>query len=71
MQSGWATINFIDLQNVNTTFPAGALSLNEATLVVSLPSVGGLIGNFAMQPISEKCGTIRSIHSLSIPLIVS
>lgn len=68
---GWTTINFVDFQNENSTLPAGQLSLKEATLVGSLHYVGALIGNFAIFLMSEEFGNKRTIHCLSIPLIVS
>lgn len=40
-------------------------------MVVSIHNVGGLIGNFAMFPMSEKFGIKRAIHCMCIPLIVS
>lgn len=68
---GWATINFIDLQQENTTFPTGPLTLEEATLVTSLTNIGGFIGNFAILPLSDKFGMKRAIHLAGIPLVVS
>lgn len=68
--SGWATINFIDLQQENTTFPTGPLSLEEATFVTSIVSIGGFVGNFAILPVSNKVGVKRAIHFMGIPLIV-
>lgn len=69
--SGWATINFVDLQSENTTSTAGILTLEEATLVVSILSLGGFVGNFAILPMSERFGIKRTIQLLGIPLIVS
>lgn len=68
---GWATINFIDLQQENTTFPTGQLTLEEATLVTSLTNIGGFLGNFAILPLGEKYGLKRAIHLMGIPLAVS
>lgn len=69
--SGWSTINFNELQNVNSTYSTGPLTADEATLVVSLINVGGFIGNFAIMPISHWCGIKRTIHLFGVPLIVS
>lgn len=63
-------INFNELQNKNSTYSAAPLSLQEASLVTSVVSVGGLIGNFAIVPISQTIGIKRSIHLLGVPLIV-
>ncbi|XP_031623912.1 facilitated trehalose transporter Tret1-like [Contarinia nasturtii] len=71
LTSGWATINFNELQSENTTFPTGALTLEEGGLVVSLLSVGGFIGNFAILPISQMIGIKKTIHLFGVPLILS
>lgn len=70
--NGWGTINFNELQSKNSTFPTGPLTLDEASLVVSLINVGGLIGNFAILvlPTSETIGIKRTIHLYGVPLIV-
>lgn len=68
--SGWATINFVDLQNENTTFPTGPLDLEEATFVVSLSNVGALIGNFMIIYISKVMGVKNAIHALCLPFVV-
>lgn len=71
VSSGWSTINFIELQNENSTFSTGPLSLDEASLVVSLINIGGFVGNFAILPISKFIGIKRTIHLFGLPLIVS
>lgn len=69
--SGWATINFNELQSENSTFMTGPLSLEEASLVVSILNVGGFVGNFAILPVTHSIGAKRTVHALGIPLIVS
>lgn len=68
--SGYATINFNELQSENSTLASGPLSLEEASLVVSLYNVGGFIGNFAILPITHLIGVKQTIHVLGVPLIV-
>lgn len=68
--SGWAAINYNELQSENTTFPSGALNLEQSSLVVSLINIGGLVGNFAVLPLSQMIGIKRTIHLFGIPLIV-
>lgn len=68
---GWGTINFVELQSENTTFPGGKLTLEEATLVVSIMSIGAFFGNFAIIYISRKIGLKNSIHALCLPQLVS
>lgn len=63
-------INFNELQNENSTFPTGPLTLQQGSLVVALSSVGGFIGNFAFSPISQVFGIKKTIHLLGLPLIV-
>lgn len=54
-----------------THFFSNPLSLDESSLVVSFLNVGGFIGNFAILPLSQTFGTKRTIHILSVPVIVS
>lgn len=68
--TGWAIINFNELQNKNSTYSAAPLSLQEASFVTSIVGVGGLIGNFAIVPIGQWIGIKRTIHLLGVPLIV-
>lgn len=68
--TGWATINFNEFQNENSTFPTGPLNLEEASLVVSLINLGGLFGNFIVLPMSHMFGIKRTIHLFGVPLIV-
>ncbi|XP_031623613.1 facilitated trehalose transporter Tret1-like [Contarinia nasturtii] len=71
IQSGWAMINFSELQNKNSTFSTGPLTLDEVTLVVSLVNIGGFFGNFAIMSVSKWCGIKRTIHLFGLPLIIS
>lgn len=68
--SGWATINFIELQTENSTFPAEPLKLEEASLVVSLVNLGGFIGIFVVLPMIHLWGVKRSIHISAMAFIV-
>lgn len=70
-QIGWATINFLEFQSVNSTLPTGQLTLDESSLVISLVNVGGFIGNFAILPIGQLFGIKRTIHLFVLPSIVS
>lgn len=69
--SGWGTINFNNLQQQNTTFPTGPLTLDEAALVTSFGNIGGFIGTFGILPISRHFGFKRAIYLMGIPLVVS
>ncbi|XP_031623610.1 facilitated trehalose transporter Tret1-like [Contarinia nasturtii] len=71
LASGWATINFNELQSKNSTFPTGALTLKEGSFVISLANVGGFVGTFAFLPISKCFGITRTIHLFGLPLILS
>lgn len=67
---GWATINSVELQDKNSAFPTGSLSLHEVSLVISYIYIGCLTGNFAVIPCVQSFGPKRTIHLCSIPLIV-
>lgn len=68
--SGWATTNFMELQDENMPLATGPLSLKESSLVSSIENIGGFIGSFVIVPISQSIGVKRTIHSLGLPLIV-
>lgn len=69
--SGWATINFIELQKEDTTFPPGHFTLDEATFVTTALIIGGLLGNYAILPISKHFGYARALCLMGVPSIVS
>ncbi|XP_055296382.1 facilitated trehalose transporter Tret1-like isoform X2 [Sitodiplosis mosellana] len=71
MATGWATINFNELQSENCTFPTGPLSLEEASLVVSLLNIGGFFGNWITLLMNNIFGIKRTIHLFGVPLILS
>lgn len=70
LSNGWATINFLELQSENSTFPTGSLSLDQLAITLSVYSFGALIGNFAVAPISETIGIKHTIHLFGLPIIV-
>lgn len=67
---GWAATNSVHLQDENSTFATGSLSLQEVSLIISIVFVGCLIGNFVVIPSVQLIGPKRTIHLSSIPLIV-
>lgn len=71
MSNFWATINLLELESENTTYPTGPLDEQESALVISIVNVGGLLGNFMVLPISQRIGIKRTIHLLCVPIIVS
>lgn len=68
---GWATINSNDLQRQNSTFPTGPLTFAEVSSVISVSSIGSLIGNFAVLPAIHYMGPKSAGHLFTIPLILS
>lgn len=68
--SGWAVINYNELQSENSTSPTGPLTMEQASLVISIENIGGLIGNFAILPLNQMIGVKRMMHILGLPLIV-
>lgn len=68
--TGWATINFNEFQRENSTSGIGPLTLEQSSFVVSVESIGGFIGNFAILPFNQCLGVKRMIHFLGLPLIV-
>lgn len=51
--------------------PTGPFTLEEATFVAVLTSVGGIVGNFAVLPLAQRLGYARSICLMGVPMIVS
>lgn len=70
MASGWASINILELQNKNSTLAMGPITQQETSIVISILNIGGFFGNFVILPLSRLIGIKRTIHILSIPLIV-
>lgn len=68
---GWATINFVELQSKNSTFPMGPFTLDQLALVMSIHNVGCFLGNFAIAPLSNVIGIKLAIHSFGSLFIVS
>lgn len=71
MLDGWSSINYVDLKKENSTYATGPLTDKQLGLMMLFASSGGLIGNFAVAPISRAIGVKHTIHSLGLPLIVS
>lgn len=57
--SSWASLSFEDLQKNPSILSFGALDINEASMMVTLANLGGLIGNFLFLPIGEIYGHKR------------
>lgn len=71
LSTGWPTINFAELQSVNSTLPMGPLTLDQLAIVMSIHNLGCVIGNFAVAPISKAIGIKSAIHSFGSLFIVS
>lgn len=67
----WASLGFEELQNNPTLLPTGVLSLKQASLMVTLPNLGALIGNFLFVYTGERYGLKKTILWLGAPQIVS
>lgn len=68
--SGWATINYNDLQDKNSTFPTGPLTEDQLAFMISIVNGGGFIGNFGILPLIQILGVKRTIHCLGAILLV-
>lgn len=67
----WTSINLIELKSENSTYPAGQLTEEQSTIVVSILNLGGLLGNFIIMPISQIIGIKKTLHTLGLFMIVS
>lgn len=56
---------------IKISLKIGPLSQPEFSFIISIGSIGSLLGNFIILPISQTIGVKYSIHLLSIPMIVS
>lgn len=58
MLDGWSSINFVDLQNENSTYSAGTLTTEQLGLMWLISSIGGLCGKCS---IKAEFGTFASL----------
>ncbi|XP_055308694.1 facilitated trehalose transporter Tret1-like isoform X2 [Sitodiplosis mosellana] len=70
LTTGWATINFNELQSESSTFSTGPLSIEELSLVIGIVNLGA-VGNFLILPASQVIGIKKTIHLFGLPLILS
>lgn len=68
--AGWATINYNDLQDKNSTFPTGPLTEGQLSFMISIVNGGGFVGNFGILPLIQLLGVKRTIHCLGAILLV-
>lgn len=68
--NGWTTVNFVDLQKFDTTFPSGPLTLSQATIMMSIVFVTVIIGNLVFPYILKKLGSKGTILALGLPQMV-
>lgn len=66
----WANVNFLELQSPETSLEDGPISYDQASLLMSLICVGGLIGNLTYLWALETFGRKKPILFLSVPIIV-
>lgn len=69
--ASWASANYLVLQTTASQLEAGALLPEEASLLVSLTCVGGLLGNMSFLKVVEKFGRKAPLLALALPQIVS
>lgn len=69
--NGWATVNFVDLQKIDTKLPSGPLSLNQATLMMSIAIASSMVGILVFPFIVKKFGSKRTMFAVGFPQIVS
>lgn len=69
--NGWTSVNFVELQKNDTSFPTGPLTLKQATLVVSISYAGAIIGNTVFPFVVKKYGSKRTLIASVLPQIVS
>lgn len=69
--TGWAAVNFVDLQKFDTTFPSGPLSLAQATRVMSVFFASSVVGNLVFPYIVKKFGSKNTMLALGFPQMVS
>lgn len=65
---GWTSANLLELQKPNTVFPSGPLSLEEATKVISMTFIGGIIGNLVFPRLVRKIDCKRLMLAAAMGL---
>lgn len=68
--AAWATVNFVNLQKEDTTFPSGPLTLTEATRVVSVFFASAIVGNLLVPHLVKWFGSKRTMFALGFPQLV-
>lgn len=70
MATGWSSPSGLLLISDDSPLPTGKISLEEASWIASLLSVGGLIGNIFFGFITNRYGRKWPLLSLAVPNIV-
>lgn len=69
--NGWASVNFLELQKTDTLLPSGPLSLQQATLMMSIGIASAVIGNLMAPLFISHLGSKRGLVVFAFPQIVS
>lgn len=70
LNNGWAGPNIPLLVSNETPLPSGKISMDEASWLVALLPVGGLMGNIFFGCAIKTLGRKWPVFSLAIPMIV-
>lgn len=65
----WSNANFLELQKPNV-LPSGPITYDEASFVVSIVCIGGLLGNASYLWVVERFGRKKPILLLALPASV-
>lgn len=68
---GWASPSIVLLLSEESPLPSGKISVDEASWVVSMVFIGGLIGNLAFGLITSHFGRKIPLLLTTIPIIVT
>ncbi|XP_031622892.1 facilitated trehalose transporter Tret1-like [Contarinia nasturtii] len=69
--AGWASPSLILLTSDETPLQSGQITMDEASAVAALTSLGGLIGNIFFGWITSKFGRKNPLVFMTIPTIIS
>lgn len=70
LNMGWAGPNIPLLISNETPLPSGKISMDEASWLVAILPVGGLIGNIFYGFTIKRVGRKWPVFSLAVPMIV-
>lgn len=69
ISSGWIAPNLVRFQSENS--PIGQISADQASLVVSIVYLGGIIGTLLFGYFADRCGRKWTLLAIAVPHMIA